>query len=186
MEEKVDALVAMRVAAILGGGGEGRYSLVLQEVVGQRRIVMTIGQAEAQAIAVFLEGVAMPRPMTHELMVRLVEGFGGRVSRVIIEGLDGGRFMTQIVCERLDGGVPLVVDARTSDAVALAIRSRAPIFARESLLDFLAGRVVEQKERSVREMGDEELKELREKAVEAEEYERAQEIQDELKRRGEA
>lgn len=186
MEEKVDALVAMRVAAILGGGGEGRYSLVLQEVVGQRRIVMTIGQAEAQAIAVFLEGVAMPRPMTHELMVRLVEGFGGRVSRVIIEGLDGGRFLTQIVCERLDGGMPLVVDARTSDAVALAIRSRAPIFARESLLDFLAGRVVEQKERSVREMGDEELKELREKAVEAEEYERAQEIQDELKRRGEA
>lgn len=76
--------------------------------------------------------------------------------------------------------------ARTSDAVALAIRSGAPIFARESLLEMLAGKVAEHKERSVREMGDEELKALREKAVEAEEYERAQEIQDELKRRGEA
>lgn len=186
MEEKADVLVAMRVAAILGGGGEGRYSLVLQEIVGQRRIVMTIGQAEAQAIAVFMEGVTMPRPLTHELMVRLVEGLGGKVSRVIIEGLDGGRFLTQIVCKRLEGDVPLVVDARTSDAVALAIRSGAPIFARESLLEMLAGKVAEHKERSVREMGDEELKALREKAVEAEEYERAQEIQDELKRRGEA
>lgn len=186
MEEKVDALVAMRVAAILGGGEEGRYSLVLQEVVGQRRLVMTIGQAEAQAIAVFLEGIAMPRPMTHELMVFMIEALGGKVSRVIIEGIDGGRFLTNIVCDRKGGEVPLVVEARTSDAVALAIRSRAPVFARESLLELLAGKDVEHKERSVREMGDEELKALREKAVEAEEYERAQEIQNELKRRGEA
>ena len=187
MEDGMDALVAMRVAGILLGGGEGRYTLVLQEVVGTRRIVMTIGSAEAQAIAVFMEGVKMSRPITHELMARIVEGMGCSVSRVIIEGLEGGRFITQVVVSRIDGGVPIILDARTSDAVALAIRSRAPILARESLLRMVSGDEVEMvKPKDVSQMEDEELFRLREQAVAAEEYERAQEIQNELRRRGEA
>ncbi len=181
MEEEENGLVAMRVAAILSHGESGRYNLVLQEITGGRHIVMTIGQSEAQAIAVFTEGVATPSPLTHELAVRLVEAFGGRVSRVIIEGLDGGRFVTNVVCKRGEGEVPVVVESRASDAVALAIKSQAPIFAREGLLRLLDGR----QSKRVEEMDAEELRRLKDKAVAAEEYERAQEIQDELRRRGE-
>lgn len=187
MDDGIDALVAMKVAAILDGGGDNIYNLVLQEVTGSRRMVMTIGVSEAQAIAVFMEGIAMPRPMTHDLMARIVGALGGRLSRVIIEGLDQGRFLTQVVFEH--GGLPIVMDARTSDAVALAIRCQAPIFARESVLE-LAGVGVPSpqpqrpRQKTIAEIATQELRQKLDEAVQDEDYETAQRIQEELRRRG--
>ena len=184
MEEGSDALVAMRVAGIIVGRTEGQYTLVLQEIAGSRRIVVKVGMAEARAIALFMEGVSLPSPLTHELMATIIE-LGCAVSRVIVEGVEGERFVTQLVLCRESGGVPVVLDTRISDAVALAVRGRAPIFAREGLLRSLA-EDTDGKPREMSQMGEEELLRLREQAVKAEEYERAQEIQNELRRRGEA
>lgn len=189
MDDGADALVAMKVAALLDGGGDNIYNLVLQEVTGPRRMVMTIGVSEAQAIAVFMEGIAMPRPMTHDLMARIVGCLGGRLSRVIIEGLDQGRFLTQMVFEH--EGLPIVMDARTSDAVALAIRCQAPILARESVLE-LAGAGLpaptarQPRQKTIADVATQELKQKLDEAVQAEDYETAQRIQEELRRRGEA
>lgn len=185
MEEGSDALVAMRVAGIIVGRTEGQYTLVLQEIAGSRRIVVKVGMAEARAIALFMEGVSLPSPLTHELMATIIERLGCAVSRVIVEGVEGERFVTQLVLCRESGGVPVVLDTRISDAVALAVRGRAPIFAREGLLRSLA-EDTDGKPREMSQMGEEELLRLREQAVKAEEYERAQEIQNELRRRGEA
>lgn len=178
----MEALVPMRVAAILDGGGN-MYNLVLQEITGRRRMVITIGMSEAQAIAVFMEGISMPRPLTHDLMARVISAFGGRLSRVIIEGLEGGRFRTSLVMDK--GGAPVVLDGRTSDAVALAIRCQAPIFAREAVLR-LANGDSDAVSGAVGETASELLRERLREAVASENYEAAQKIQDELKRRGEA
>ncbi len=188
MDDGTDALVAMKVAAILDGGGDNIYNLVLQEVTGPRRMVMTIGVSEAQAIAVFMEGIAMPRPMTHDLMARIVGSLGGRLSRVIIEGLDQGRFLTQMVFEH--DGLPIVLDARTSDAVALAIRCQAPIFARESVVE-LAGAgfpppARHPRQKTIADIATQELRQKLDEAVQTEDYETAQRIQEELRRRGDA
>ena len=188
MDDGTDALVAMKVAAILDGGGDNIYNLVLQEVTGPRRMVMTIGVSEAQAIAVFMEGIAMPRPMTHDLMARIVGSLGGRLSRVIIEGLDQGRFLTQMVFEH--DGLPIVLDARTSDAVALAIRCQAPIFARESVVE-LAGAgfpppARQPRQKTIADIATQELRQKLDEAIQTEDYETAQRIQEELRRRGDA
>lgn len=173
----------MRVAAILDGGGGNVYNLVLQEIAGRRRMVITIGMSEAQAIAVFMEGISMPRPLTHDLMARVISALGGRLSRVIIEGLEGGRFLTSLVMDQ--GGAPVILDGRTSDAVALAIRCQAPIFAREAVLR-LANGDSDAIRGAVGEATSEQLRERLREAVAAEDYEAAQKIQDELRRRGEA
>ncbi len=187
MDDGMEALVPLRVAAILDGGGNNIYNLVMQEITGRRRMVITIGMSEAQAIAVFMEGIAMPRPLTHDLMARLISAFGGRLSRVIIEGLEGGRFRTSLVMDK--GGAPVILDSRTSDAVALAIRCQAPIFAREAVLRLANGDADALRSGAAGGVEGTPSGLLREKlrhAVAAEDYEAAQKIQDELRRRGEA
>ncbi len=180
--------VLLRVAAIVDSGATGTYNLVLQEVDGLRRLVMAIGLAEAQSIAVFMEGVHLPRPLSHDLMARMVKTFGAEVCEVVIEDLCNGYFIANIICRQTtaDGQHYYSFDARTSDAVAFALRSGAPVYARERVLTRLAGppqRVVSRKSAELTDLPTEELKTMLDEAVEAENYEKAQEIQKILKSR---
>lgn len=179
-------LVALRVAAIMDGGTTSTYNLVLREITGQRRLVMAIGLTEAQSIAVFMEGVRLPRPLAHDLMATMIRVLGAEVSRVIIDDLQNGFFKASIICRQ--GSRPVVFDARTSDAVALALRCQVPIFVKESILALVNGESADE-ERSQEEAGPEsmptdELQKRLEEAIENEDYETAQKLQAELRRRG--
>ncbi len=184
-----DSLVALRVAAIIDGSTPTSYNLVLREITGRRRLAMAVGLTEAQSIAVYMEGVRLPRPLAHDLMAKMLHSLGAEVSRVIIDELEGGFFKSTIVCE--SGGAPLCFDARTSDAVALALRCQAPIFAREGVLRMVNGQETgDEDERGggrslpIESMPTETLRMRLDEAVNREDYESAQKIKDELSRRG--
>ena len=192
MSDDENRLVPLRVVAITDGNAAGTYNLVLQEITGNRRIVMAIGLPEAQSIAVFMEGVSLPRPLMHDLMVQMLNNFEARLSRVIIENLQNGYFISDVVCDM--NGRTFIFDARTSDAVALAIRCGSPIFIRKFLLDYVSGNsasssVAEvlakpQTSTSLPDMTEDQLRTMLTKAIDAEDYELAQKIKEELTRRG--
>lgn len=181
-----DILVPLRVAAIIDGGTPSSYNLVLKEITGTRRIVMAIGLSEAQSIAVFMEGVTLPRPLAHDLMANIIAEMGGSVSRVIIEELQDGFFRSSVICEQ--NGRPIFFDARTSDAVALALRCRAAIFVRESILSLVnGGKAAEEKPSTaglpIECLPTSTLQSLFDEAIENEDYEQAQKLQEEINKR---
>jgi bifunctional DNase/RNase len=109
----------------------GAYALILKETHGSRRLPIVIGAFEAQAIAFEMEGIKPPRPLTHDLLKALLDTLGSTLVEVCINNLTDGTFHAQLV---LDGdGVE--VDARPSDAVALAVRCQAPIFVTDEVMD---------------------------------------------------
>jgi bifunctional DNase/RNase len=177
----------------------GAYALVLGEEKGKRRLPIIIGAFEAQAIAIELENMTPTRPLTHDLFKSLAQSFNIEVEEVIIFNLLDGVFYAKLVCN--DGDKKLEIDARTSDAIAIAVRFGCPIYTYEFILSS-AGIVLEENaslenieehvERqpvtkiSERELGSastDELKELLKKAIDEEAYERAGRIRDELTRR---
>lgn len=111
----------------------GAYALILNEMDGNRRLPIIIGTFEAQAIALELERIKPPRPMTHDLLRSVIQGFGSFVKSVLISELRDGTFFAQISLE--SDGNELELDARPSDAIALAIRFDSPIFVSTSVLD---------------------------------------------------
>ena len=112
----------------------GAYALILSEVDGQRKLPIVIGAFEAQSIAIALEkDIQPPRPLTHDLFKNFSDRFDIVVKQVIIHKLVDGVFYASIICER--EGVEEVVDARTSDAIALALRFSAPIFTYRNILE---------------------------------------------------
>ncbi len=123
----------------------GAYALILNETEGGRRLPIIIGTYEAQAIALELEHIKPPRPMTHDLLKNIIHAYQSAVRYVIINDLREGTFFSQIVLDSDSGEVE--VDARPSDAIALAIRFSAPIFASAKVLDE-AGIEPEQRETS--------------------------------------
>lgn len=187
MDSIREPLVALRVAAIIDGGTPSSYNLVLREITGQRRLVMAIGLTEAQSIAVFMEGLHLPRPLAHDLMATMLRELGAEVSRVIIDDLQNGFFKASIVCKQAER--PVVFDARTSDAVALALRCQVPIFVKESVLAMVNGdpaeSLSEHATASLDAMTTTRLREKLQSAIDDEDYESAQKIKDELNRRGE-
>jgi hypothetical protein len=105
--------------------------LLLRELTGARRVLpVWIGVAEAEAIEVELARTHRARPLTHQLLARVVEGFGRRIERVIITGVHGGQVHAQLLFDSRR-----VVSARTSDAVAIALHACVPIYATEALLE---------------------------------------------------
>lgn len=180
-----EPLVALRVAAIIDGGTTSSYNLVLREITGQRSLVMAIGLTEAQSIAVFMEGVRLPRPLAHDLMATMIRELGAEVSRVIIDDLQNGFFKASIICKQ--GAKPMVFDARTSDAVALALRCQVPIFVKEDILAMVNGEPAEEggtaPHLSIESMPTSLLQKKLEDAIANEDYETAQRLQAELKRR---
>lgn len=111
----------------------GAYALILNEVSGSRRLPIIIGSYEAQAIALELEHIRPPRPMTHDLMKQLVEAFEYALKYIFISELKEGTFFSKMIFEGPNGEV--IVDSRPSDAVALAIRFASPIFVASTILD---------------------------------------------------
>ena len=112
----------------------GAYALVLSEVDGERTLPIIIGAFEAQSIAIALEKeIKPPRPLTHDLFKTFSDRFHIKVKQVIIHKLVDGVFYSSLICER--DKIEEIIDARTSDAIALATRFNAPIFTYENILD---------------------------------------------------
>ena len=184
----------------------GAYALVLTEEKGDRRIPIIVGGFEAQAIAIQLEGLKPPRPLTHDLFLNFAVAFKIDLIEVNIHKLEEGVFYSKLICD--DGKNRLAVDARTSDAIALALRFKCPIYTTEEIME-RAGIVLEfgkedsgkssQKEtgqvkqiksgfsgKSVEEFKNytnEELNEMLQNAINKEDYERASQIRDEINKR---
>jgi len=172
----------------------GAYALVLGEVEGNRRLPIIIGAFEAQAIALELEKIQPPRPMTHDLLRDTFEAVEVDVTEVVIDELREGTFFAKIRYRH--DGEEHQLDSRPSDAVALAVRVDAPIFVAPAVLDE-AGIVAEDESdiSSLAEQAEEtsapeeeegtELEQMQkqlEEAVEEEDYERAAELRDEIQR----
>src|ERR1700759_1361055 len=118
----------------------GAYALVLGEVGGRRRLPIIIGSFEAQAIAIEIEKMTPSRPLTHDLFKSFAQAYHINVQEIIIYNLVDGIFYSKLVCG--DGKKTLEIDARTSDAIALAVRFDCPIFTYEFILSS-AGIVIE-------------------------------------------
>ena len=112
----------------------GAYALILNEVDGDRKLPIVIGAFEAQSIAIALEKeIKPPRPLTHDLFKTFADKYEIVIKQVIIHKLVDGVFYSSIICER--DGIEEIIDARTSDAIALALRFNAPIFTYKNILD---------------------------------------------------
>ena len=112
----------------------GAYALVLSEIEGTRTLPIIIGAFEAQSIAIALETeIRPPRPLTHDLFKTFSDTFDINIKEVIIHKLVDGVFFSSLVCER--EGVEEILDTRTSDAIAIAVRFNAPIYTYENILD---------------------------------------------------
>jgi bifunctional DNase/RNase len=117
--------------------------VILKEKAAERYLPIWIGAAEADAIAVRLQEVSVARPLTHDLLRSAIESLGGQVTSVVVNDLANDTFFAHIIVDV--NGRQLEIDSRPSDAIALAVRSRVPIFAEESVLD-RAGVLLDQEE----------------------------------------
>lgn len=179
----------------------GAYALVLGEDKGQRRLPIIIGAFEAQAIAIELENMTPSRPLTHDLFKSLAHSFKIDVEEVIIFNLLEGVFFAKLICN--NGEKKLEIDARTSDAIAIAVRFGCPIYTYEFILasagittdentsmesieeqaERPAGATSKLSENELSAASTDELKEMLKKAIDDEAYERAGKIRDELEKR---
>jgi len=109
--------------------------IILKEKSGPRYLPVVIGIPEVNAIKLKLSGVEPPRPLTHDLLLRIVEGFGGSLKRVIIDRLENSTFYARLIITKNASGEELEIDARPSDSIALALRAGAPISVNSRVLD---------------------------------------------------
>jgi hypothetical protein len=129
----------------------GAYALVLGEEDGERRLPIIIGGFEAQSIAIALEkGVNPPRPLTHDLFKSFADSFDIKLKEVIIHKLQDGVFFSILVCDL--NGEEKILDARTSDAVALSIRFDCPVYTYKEILD-KAGIILKESKGSAKAVG---------------------------------
>lgn len=111
----------------------GAYALILAQVEGPYRIPVVIGASEAQSIALKMESITPPRPMTHDLFVSFAHAFGIMIQEVFIYRFEDGIFSSEITFS--DGERTVVIDSRTSDAIAIAMRTGAPIYTTPEILE---------------------------------------------------
>ena len=173
----------------------GAYALIMGEVKGKRRLPIIIGGAEAQAIAVELEKLKPVRPLTHDLFKSFADAYTVQIKEVIIDQFKQGVFHAKLVC--VQNNVENLIDSRTSDAVALALRFKCPIFTYEKIIaeagmlmdenassdDILANPVIDQPEPLFEDYSLSELEEMLQKAVDQEDYEKASMIRDEIRKK---
>jgi bifunctional DNase/RNase len=181
----------------------GAYALILKEKKGNRRLPIIIGGAEAQAIAIPLEQMTPSRPLTHDLFKSFLDSFDIQINEVIVHNLVEGIFFAKIMC--IKDGKEVELDARSSDAVALALRCEVPIYTHDFILGS-AGIIIDEDDdefktsesdateeikidsspspKEPEDMGSiTELKNKLQEALEKEDYEKASKIRDEINRR---
>ena len=202
--------VQLDIAAIRQSDSQNNaYVLLLNEVTGKRQLPIVIGWCEARSIAIALDGSETPnRPLTHDLFKTMGDNFNITVQKIVIHTLVEGIFHSSFHCKHKESGEEISIDARTSDAIALAIRYGCPIFTYEDILA-RAGIIInsieeeEQQEededkkeldleaeedkttepQGISTMSSSKLKKLLAAAIEEEDYEKASEIRDELNKR---
>lgn len=179
----------------------GAYALVLGEINGRRRLPIIIGSFEAQAIAIEIEKMTPSRPLTHDLFKSFALAYNIHIQEIIIYNLVDGIFYAKLICN--DGKKTVEVDARTSDAIAMAVRFECPIFTYEFILS-TAGIVIEGNDfvylenlneqpseeknpaspaGNYKSVSIDELKTMLQEALSEEAYEKAAKIRDELNKR---
>lgn len=171
----------------------GAYALVLSEAGGKRRLPIIIGGFEAQAIAIELEKMVPTRPLTHDLFKTFAVSFEIGIKEVVIYNLQEGIFYAKLVCD--NKGQLSDIDARTSDAIAIAVRFNCPIYTFESILssagilsdEFMEDDEVDEtsdhEENEFERMSTEELEIAMQEAIDNEDYERASLLRDEVNKR---
>lgn len=171
------------------------YAVVLGEIGGERRLPIVIGGFEAQAIAVAMENMSPNRPLTHDLFKNTLDTFEIELQEVIINNLLDGIFYAQLVCKK--GGETVKIDSRTSDAIAMAVRFECPIYTFEFIME-AAGVVLEDEKNErilkseVKKKGSKNnlenyslkaLNKMLDDVLADEDYEKAAQIRDEIKKR---
>lgn len=169
----------------------GAYALILKEVHGSRRLPIIIGASEAQSIALEMEGIKPPRPLTHDLMKNIITSFGAELSEIVIDELRDGTFYAKL---SLDSQM---IDSRPSDAIALAVRYGVQIFVAASVMDEAAFIPEEEEEETLSTSASqskskaspppkmtrlEQLNHLLKEAIEKENYEKAASLRDEIRK----
>jgi len=174
----------------------GAYAILLKEYEGNRRLPIIIGAFEAQAIALEIEGIKPPRPLTHDLIKQLTDNLGATVIEIVVDELRENTFYAKVILEA--SGLVQEIDARPSDAIALAVRADAPIYVANSVMEAASfvpsdedeaieiSSVNPESEKSNKPITKEaKLAVLQNKlreAIDTEEYERAAKIRDDIKR----
>ncbi len=176
----------------------GTYGLVLAEEKGQRRFSVMIGEPEAQSIAMKLNNKKPPRPLTHDLIHNILKEFNATLEKVVIYDMVNDIFYSELHLKVDDR--EMIIDARTSDAVALAVRSYSPLYIKSNILEIVGTEIdtAAEPERNVEDVNPEELssddldtltledlQEMLETALKDEKYELAVNIRDALKRKKE-
>jgi bifunctional DNase/RNase len=198
----MSAKIALNIVSILPAHSHGAYTLVLGENEGNRKLPVLIGAFEAQAIAMEVEGIKPSRPLTHDLFVQAMQAMEVEVEEVMITDLQEGIFFSKIRCKRAFDSFEL--DSRTSDAIALAVKFRCPIFVDPKVMDEAAyegdnteaesiespGRMAHEElipgsktHAGLEDHSMEELEIMLEEAIRDEDYTRAAKIRDEIKKR---
>ena len=193
-------LVQLDIAAIRQSDSQNNaYVLILNETIGERQLPVVIGWCEARSIAIALDGSEEPgRPLTHDLFKTFGDKYDIVIQKVIIHTLIEGIFHAAFHCKHKTSGKETAIDARTSDAIALAIRYSCPIFTYEDILS-RAGIIINPKKQEDLLLEEEEdkiadesnisthsiakLEKMLDQAVKKEDYEQASKIRDEIKKR---
>jgi bifunctional DNase/RNase len=170
----------------------GAYAILLKEMHGSRRLPIIIGAFEAQAIALEIEGIKPPRPLTHDLLKSFLDNVGATVTEVLIDELRENTFYAKIILEM--STLTNEIDARPSDAIALAVRAQSPIYVAESVMDAAAFIPSEETDKVTKKTSENEplpntkeakiaaLQTKLREAIESEEYERAAKLRDDIQK----
>ena len=189
-------LIQLNISAIRQSDAQNNaYVLLLNETVGKRQLPIVIGWCEARAIAVALDSQEKPeRPLTHDLFKSFGDGFNISISKVVIHKLIEGVFHSTFYCNNTISKEDIEIDARTSDAIAIAIRFSCPIFTYEDILsrasilnvgssDKQSSKKKIAKEKKISMHSLKELQEALKESIKIEDYEKASVLRDEIKRR---
>jgi bifunctional DNase/RNase len=199
----VDQTVELEILGLSSNHSQsGSFTLVMGEVGGIRRLPIVIGMFEAQAIAIEIEKIIPNRPMTHDLFKSFASNFNYSINHILISDMREGVYYANIVCK--SSSKVIEIDARPSDAIAIAVRFDAPIYCSAKVMAEFASEYIEEEERketekstptkkptsgtpkssdSLKDYSLDKLNQLLEKAINNEDYERAARIRDEINRR---
>lgn len=185
----MDKKIELSVSNITNSNAQvGAFALLLSEVDGERELPIIIGPAEAQSTAMYLKGMETPRPLTHDLFITTLNALEARLQNVLIYKAKEGIFYSAIFIQK--GKETFEIDARTSDAVALAVRADCPIYIYESILNRECLRISKEEKTRPQGVGEETevfgdtgamvLEEAMKRAIQDENYELAAMLRDKL------